>query len=302
MASPSNFNMMNNQAFYDGGDNGGDNIMMDEQKFKESLNTGPRGGTPIRNLKSMGGPTHPSGGGQSFQYNPNIPPGSSPGGPQGGGGQQYNPNMPPQYNPNIPPGQPGPPPGDPQGGGGQQYNPNIPPQYNTNIPPSQQRQPSQYSQHPQHQQFDDNASRASNGSVCSQNSRGSHSSNRSKRSNKKSLSPMNMKKLGNIINNKLKENNDYSAHSDTITASSEFDDNESEHETNNKKPNGDSYLEYVRDSILIIVVYVILSQDFLKRAISSYIPQINSEGIVGNTIYAIIHAVLYIIFKMVIKF
>ena len=43
--------MMNNQAFYNGGDEQNNNVM-DEKQFLESIRTGPQGGVPIKNLKS----------------------------------------------------------------------------------------------------------------------------------------------------------------------------------------------------------------------------------------------------------
>jgi hypothetical protein len=154
-------------------------------------------------------------------------------------------------------------------------------------------QPQVYQQ-PQQQKFNDNASQNS------RRSKGSVNSNRSKMSNINS-SPM--KKLGNIINNKLKESNDVILSSSYDSTMSDSDDETyvSQKKIKITKNSNDTYLEYIRDSILIIIIYVILSQDFLQRAIISYIPQIANGGIISHTIYGVIHAIIYIIFKIAIS-
>ena len=55
--------------------------------------------------------------------------------------------------------------------------------------------------------------------------------------------------------------------------------------------------------LLLVIIYVILSQGFIKRAIGQYIPQILPSGdqtvsVIGQTIYGCILAVLFGISKL----
>lgn len=281
--------MMNNQAFFNGGDQQ-DSPLFDDKKFQDSLNTGPRGGTSIQNLKGGGN-------NQSFQYNPDEF--SQP-------SQQQQLQHPPQLQQQIR--QPSQPFQQPQQF--QQQQQQQPQQFQQQQPQQfQPQQPQQFQQQPFHQsqqyqqqisrKFNDNASHMSQNS---QNSQYSDCSNISKNSNKSSP----IKKLGNIINNKLKDKNDsiinsinsISSH-DSMTINSDTDENKEVNNKINKKSSNEIYIDMAKDAILIIVIYLILSQDFLKRAIGVYLPQIESDNVVGNAIYGAIHAIIFIAFKII---
>jgi hypothetical protein len=296
--------MMNNQAFFNGGDQQ-DNPLFDDKKFQDSLNTGPRGGTSIQSLKTGGG-NNPQ-----FQYNPNEfsqppqqaqqqPPFQQPPQHQSQPFQQSQ----PQFQQQQPPFQ------QPQPQFQQQQPPQFQQQQQPPLHPPMRQQPQQFHNQQQYQQqqyqqqlthkFNDNVSQMSKNSQysdCSKNSRNSNKSN-------KDSSPI--KKLGNIINNKLKDKNDsiinsMSSH-DTMTIKSSVYDTEDNNEIIKKIDNNSSnetHFEIVKDAILIVVIYLILSQDFLKRAISVYLPQIESESVVGSAMYGVIHAIIFIVFKII---
>jgi hypothetical protein len=302
--------MMNNQAFFNGGDQQ-DNPLFDDKKFQDSLNTGPRGGTSIQSLKTGGGGT------QSFQYNPNEfsqPPQS----------QQ---SQPPQFQQQQPPFQQQPPQFQQQPPQFQQQPPQFQqqqPQFQQQPPQFQQppfqnpmrQQPPQFHHQQQYQQkqyqqqlsqkFNDNVSQMSQLGKNSQYSECSRNSKNSRNSNKSIKEQSPIKKLGNIINNKLKDKNEpiinsMSSH-DTMTIKSSVYDTEDDNEIIKKidtKSTNETYFEIIKDAILIVVIYLILSQDFLKRAIIGYIPQIETENVVGNAIYGVIHAIIFIVFKMI---
>jgi uncharacterized protein YpuA (DUF1002 family) len=72
-----------------------------------------------------------------------------------------------------------------------------------------------------------------------------------------------------------------------------------------KKDNGgwlSSIPEVLREPLILVVLYVILSQDMVKNFFGKYIKQLNSEetggiGFVGVVIYGIILAVLFVLAK-----
>ena len=115
-----------------------------------------------------------------------------------------------------------------------------------------------------------------------------------------------IKKLVNDLTLSLNSNqskNTASDHSDNMT------ENSTESEISNGKENCEvvgSGVEIVKDAILIIVLYVILSQAFIKRVIGNYIPQIlpNDDkpvSIAGHIIYGAILAIFFCLVKRVLK-
>lgn len=309
--------MINNEAFYNGGEQTG-SPFIDEQKFLEALDVGARGGTSIQSLKGGGnGNTN-----QSFQYNPNLFDNPSQQNQQQNQQQQqtlHQPQLQPQFNQHQNQQQPQ---FNQHQNQQQQQISQQQQQFNQLQEQLNQQQQQQFSQkkafsYPQQHQrpihdntrkFNDNASYESQNSKISQNSKKSRESVDSRKSNKSLKKDINfassMYKLGNNINNKLKENgeisiNSMSSNNDTMSSISDYIEDETIKKQVISNNCGDFYTEYLGDSILIIIIYVILSQDFLRRTISSYIPQIETEGIVGITIYGVIHAILYIVLKMI---
>ena len=115
-----------------------------------------------------------------------------------------------------------------------------------------------------------------------------------------------IKKLVNDLTQSLNSNqskNSVNDHSDNMT------ENSTESEISNGKENCEvvsSGVEIVKDAILIIVIYVILSQVFIKRAIGNYIPQIlptddKPVSIAGHIIYGAILAIFFCLVKRVLK-
>lgn len=222
-----NYDLINNVAFYSDGSDANNNtnneIVVDKQ-FQESLNTGPRGGTSIKDLQQSQQPQ------KQFQYQP------------------------------------------------------LPPQ--TLQQDTQQIQQKMLQLQQQTLQLEQKINQQQK--ILQSQSQNDNSSQNSKLFSK-------IKKMGNNINNKLLEKSENSIIDSQTESESviSYDDNDNI-EINNK-----SYLlNYLRDASLIVIIYVILSQDFLKRTIGTYLPQINSDSVVGTIIYGILHAILYIIFRM----
>ena len=73
----------------------------------------------------------------------------------------------------------------------------------------------------------------------------------------------------------------------------------------NKTKSSDKMYDYVKEPIIIIILYIVLSQDMIKNAIATYIPQINPSEETGNVtllgvvIYGTILATLYMIIKYI---
>ena len=73
----------------------------------------------------------------------------------------------------------------------------------------------------------------------------------------------------------------------------------------NKSKSSDKMYDFIKEPIIIIVLYIVLSQDMIRNAISTYIPQINPSEETGNVtllgvvIYGTILAVLYMIIKYI---
>jgi len=66
-----------------------------------------------------------------------------------------------------------------------------------------------------------------------------------------------------------------------------------------------TYYGYIKEPVIIIILYVFLSQEAVKNAISTYVPQINpseetgSVTTIGVIIYGVILAVLYAVIKFI---
>lgn len=73
----------------------------------------------------------------------------------------------------------------------------------------------------------------------------------------------------------------------------------------NKKKISDEMYDYIKEPLIIIILYVVLSQDMIKNAIALYVPQINPSeesgtvSLLGVVIYGSLLAILYAIIKFV---
>lgn len=111
----------------------------------------------------------------------------------------------------------------------------------------------------------------------------------------------NVQKIRNIascINDKLLNNNLTETEKDNLSESDENDEIEYKIEKTNVK---NKMLGYLKDIILIVIIYVVLSQDFLKKKIAEYIPNIANSNIHGSIIFGILHATLYLTFRAMLK-
>jgi hypothetical protein len=74
-----------------------------------------------------------------------------------------------------------------------------------------------------------------------------------------------------------------------------------------KNKNVNTYIPYfLKDPIIIIIVYVIISQPFVKKTLSNYITHLHvksdgSNNIIGQLIYGTILAFLFLLIKKIIK-
>jgi hypothetical protein len=193
-----------------------------------------------------------------------------------------------------------------------QYQQQPPPQYQQPPPPQYQQNPLQYQQNPkqyqqnpkQYQQNPKQYQHKINNDYSDIESEYSKHSNQSKNSlNNKKHQISRIKNLADNLNKSLKNKryltSEYSEPSET----------ESDKESVQILKSGELNIsksqdirEYIKEMMLIIIVYTILSQDFLKRTISIYIPQITTNTTSSYLIYGIIHAILFIILKIILRF
>jgi hypothetical protein len=225
------------------------NSMQQDDLFKASLNTGPRGGIPIKNLKNNCQNLNQT-------YNPNS-------------NQNNNFNTIYNQNPN------------PDQNSNQNFNQNP----NSN-PNSNSNQNSNLNQN-QQKNNDDNLS------IISKNSNLSQTQSK-------------IKKITSCINNKLLDDDKSSDSDSSYESATSIKKNKSLYQNdifNDGKPYSikNKILEYSKEIILIVIIYIVLSQDFLKKKIAVHLPQIINGNLQGTIIYGTLHAILYVIFKSLLK-
>ena len=82
----------------------------------------------------------------------------------------------------------------------------------------------------------------------------------------------------------------------------EYTNKNEEKDNTNKKKIIDKVPEILREPLIILILYIVLSQDIVRRIIGEYIPQIRpgENGVVsftGMVIYGLILVLLFVIFK-----
>ena len=126
----------------------------------------------------------------------------------------------------------------------------------------------------------------------------------------------NKKKIKSLVNNINNSLDDFvpskSKYSDEEVGSDEGSDEEKDSEKEPKdddiivkskvKKHNDYMPDWIKEPLLIIIIYVIFSQSFVRKTIGQYITQINpnesgSVSIVGYIIYGAILALVFMVFK-----
>lgn len=119
----------------------------------------------------------------------------------------------------------------------------------------------------------------------------------------------NMEDLANDISENINTHNNNNLKSNALSSVSE-EETETEIETNAQTMNNKGILSNVpktfRDPLVILILFVILSQPYIKNLIGNYIKQINPDNtgkvsITGIVIYGVILATLFIVTKKLIK-
>lgn len=107
--------------------------------------------------------------------------------------------------------------------------------------------------------------------------------------------PSSIKQLATEINYKLKEQliPDDNTNTESNTNSNQTIDDDDDSPKN-------TTTDYIQNAIIIICIYVLLSQDFIKNMIHPYLPQFGS--ITNNIIFGIIFALLFIMIKYVVEY
>lgn len=116
-----------------------------------------------------------------------------------------------------------------------------------------------------------------------------------------------IRELVNKIDNKIDQKQDNDIFDD-------YEDMPSELKENQKEPEKDNSWSHIfntltlKDMVLLIIIYIILSLSFIQNFIASYIPYIkpNETGVIPTTgiiIYAIFFAVIYLLSrKLILKY
>jgi len=111
-------------------------------------------------------------------------------------------------------------------------------------------------------------------------------------------------KIHHLVRNINQSLDDYAPSKSQNTEDSEDDSTEKE-ENINQKSRTDSYIpDILKEPLLLIIIYVVLSQGFVRKGIGSYISYINpgQDGYVsfiGYVIYGTILAILFMFFKKI---
>lgn len=121
--------------------------------------------------------------------------------------------------------------------------------------------------------------------------------------------------IANAVNNSLKTlekfGNNYKKNVNSKPDTEEYDNSEDKNEDIHDKiiletvDYDHTYLKLIIEFVLIITLYVILSQHFVISFVSKYIPQINpiddgTIGMVGIIIYGLIFTVLFVVIRKLI--
>jgi len=119
-------------------------------------------------------------------------------------------------------------------------------------------------------------------------------------------------KIKHLVKDINKSLDDYGPSKMRSTEDSDTDtDNDNNNSASEKEKTDEKYtksndeniiLDYLKESILLIVVYVILSQNFVKKMIGTYIAQINpredgSVSLIGYIAYGVILAIIFMFLK-----
>ena len=113
-------------------------------------------------------------------------------------------------------------------------------------------------------------------------------------------------KIHHLVKNINQSLDDYAPSKSQNTEDSEDDSTEKEEDINSKNKNSDLYIpEILKEPLLIIIIYVVMSQGFVRKGIGSYISYINpgQDGyvsLIGYVIYGTILALLFMFFKKII--
>lgn len=112
-----------------------------------------------------------------------------------------------------------------------------------------------------------------------------------------------IKKLVNDLNTSLGSKGNTTDNNDSETVVDDSSESEVEHFDDSESSNiFSSAFDFIKEALLLVIIYVILSQSFIKRAIGTYIPQIlpsddQPVSIVGQLIYGGILALVFVISK-----
>lgn len=107
-----------------------------------------------------------------------------------------------------------------------------------------------------------------------------------------------LKKLDHLVSDINRSLDDYSPSRSIISEESE------EEEITNKRSINSYIPNFVKEPLLLIIIYVIMSQEFVHKMLSNYIPyvNVNDEGrvpLLGIIIYGSIMAVIFMFFRKI---
>jgi hypothetical protein len=112
-------------------------------------------------------------------------------------------------------------------------------------------------------------------------------------------------KIHHLVKNINQSLDDYAPSKSQNTEDSDDDSTEKEEYTNSKIKSSDSYVpEILKEPLLLIIIYVVMSQGFVRKGIGSYISYINPSqdgyvSLIGYVIYGTILALLFMFFKKI---
>lgn len=117
-------------------------------------------------------------------------------------------------------------------------------------------------------------------------------------------------KIHHLVKDINRHLDDYAPSAQSISQNTEdsmYDSDEDNTEQINKYVEKNTYIpNIIKEPLLIIVLYVVLSQSFVQKALGNYIPHmgINESGnvsLIGKLIYGTILALLFMFFRKIIK-
>jgi hypothetical protein len=112
--------------------------------------------------------------------------------------------------------------------------------------------------------------------------------------------------LVNDLNSSLNKGGDASIKNNTTNDTETSSSDDSDSDNNEGQSVFSSIFGFVKEALLLVVIYAILSQAFVRRTIGTYIPQIIPVGdqpvtIVGHLIYGSILAIIFCVIKRAIS-